>query len=74
MAVSRANILHLSGFDSIRILFVRGEIFQNTGNAAGNPTGRILVCEVLACRRPCPRLEGDMPAGVSLHFRVCTQA
>ena len=32
-AVFRPNILHLCGFDSIKILFQRGEITQNTGSA-----------------------------------------
>ena len=46
-AVIRTAILHAYGFDSIRIVFPRGEIFQTTGNSPGNPTRRILVCEVL---------------------------
>ena len=43
-AVFRTKTLHVYGFDSIRILFQRGEISQHTGNSPGNPTRRISVC------------------------------
>ena len=37
-------------FDSIGILFLRGETLQHTGNSRGNSTQRILVCEMLVCK------------------------
>ena len=46
VAVFRTKILHAYyGFDSIRMLFSRGEMPQSTGNSPGTSTRRILVCE-----------------------------
>ena len=44
------TILPVYRFDSIRILFPRGEIPQNAGNALGISTRRMSVCELLVCR------------------------
>ena len=46
--VARTEILRVYGFESIRILFLRGEILQNTGNSLGNLARRILACEMAA--------------------------
>ena len=48
-AVFHTNILPVYGFDSIRILLVRGEILPNTGNAPEISIRWILVCELLVC-------------------------
>ena len=42
-AIFRVEILHVSGFDPVRILFSTGEIQPNTGNAAGDLIQQILV-------------------------------
>ena len=53
-AVFYTDILHVSGFDSSRVLFSRGDIFKHTGGSPGNSTQRILVCELSVCK--CDRL------------------
>ena len=37
-AISCTKVLHVYGFDSCRISFPRGDIFQTTGNSPGNST------------------------------------
>ena len=64
MAVFRTKILHVYGFDPIRILFSRGEIPQHTGDYPGNLTRRILVCEMLVqtmAVRTGPHPAGELP-------------
>ena len=46
----RTSILHLYGFDSIGILFSRGEIPQNADNAPEISTRRTLGCELPPCK------------------------
>ena len=43
-------ILHVYGFDLIKIFGYRGELLQNTDNSPRNSTRRISVSELLACK------------------------